>query len=615
MSALLLGFIAAILGIIPILLKKDRKGVSVLAILLLVVYTALGWLIFYNALPSLAYPVFGGVGLMALIFSGISFGIGVGSDEDFNFGIIVPGFVLVAFIFSGIRGCEMGNSDKYSSLIGDLKNKNMTHWSKEIQPLDPKHIRLVPKELAITVAKTTLSVDGSTLGSQFPLTESYTTLQMIKGDYFYLIPLDFAGFSVWTSTDYVPGFVKISATDPYEKPELITTNKLKYTPDAWFGDNMYRILWNKYYNKILTDYSFEQDDNGNVYWVITVCKPTISFWGDKVEGVILFNPYDGTDKYLTVDEVNNNSEYKWIDRIYPEDLIQDYAKYWGSLKDGWWNSAWKGLNLLQPETPTMNYSIDGECMIVQPITSTSEQDQAMTGLIYTSARTGQSTYYTISSGATEESIIEVVNNAVSYKKWHASEQIVYENIYGKMSAIVPILSETGKNYMGVAIVENENKRVAIGATPQEALFEYKKMLSAIGGQITTDSKLDTKILKAIIVRIGWDVTTTGKLCYMTLDKNKNHSYLITSDTQSELALSNPGDSIIVKYNDTTENPITVFSFKNLTLNLAKSDNQSYIDSSMTTKKEVKELKTDVKDFKEKVKDMSDEDVQKLLKNK
>ncbi len=263
----------------------------------------------------------------------------------------------------------------------------------------------------------------------------------------------------------------------------------------------------------------------------------------------------------------------------------------------------------------MNYSIDGDCMIVQPITSVSEQDQAMTGLIYTNARTGLSTYYTISGGATEESIIEVVNNAVSYKKWHASEQIVYENIYGKMSGIVPILSETGKNYMGVAIVETENKRVAIGATPQEALFEYKKILSSIGGQITTDAKMDAKILKAIIVRIGWDVTSTGKMCYMILDKNKTHSFLVTSDTQSELALSNPGDSVQVKYNETTENPITVFSFKNLTLNLSKSENQFYIDFSMTKKKEVQELKTDVKDFKEKIKDMSDEEVQKLMENK
>lgn len=615
MTALLLGFISALIGIVPIILKKNREGAAALSIILLIVYTALGWLAFYNIQPSLSYPVFGGVGLLTLIYSVISFIIGTSGDEEINFGILVPGIILIAFIFTGFKGCNMINSDEYSNLIGDLKNKNMTHWSKEIQPLDPKHIRLVPKELAITVAKTILSVDGSTLGSQFPLSEKYTTLQKVNNDYYYLIPLDFAGFSVWTSTNYVPGFVRVSATDPYSKPELITSSKFKYTPDAWFGDNLHRILWNKYYNKVLRDYSFEQDDDGNIYWVVTVCKPTISFWGDKVEGIILFNPYDGTDKYLTVEEVNSNPQYKWIDRIYPEDLIQDYAKYWGSLKDGWWNSVWKGLNLLQPETPTMNYSIDGDCMIVQPITSVSEQDQAMTGLIYTNARTGLSTYYTISGGTTEESIIEVVNNAVSYKKWHASEQIVYENIYGKMSGIVPILSETGKNYMGVAIVETENKRVAIGATPQEALFEYKKILSSIGGQITTDSKMDAKILKAIIVRIGWDVTSTGKMCYMILDKNKNHSFLITSDTQSELALSNPGDSVQVKYNETTENPITVFSFKNLTLNLSKSENQFYIDSSMTKKKEVQELKTDVKDFKEKIKDMSDEEVQKLMGNK
>jgi len=576
----LLSLITAIVGILPFVFEKRSSDYKKPIFRIFIIYLIIAFLLFYAALPSLAYPMLGVVFLIGVLFSGITIIIMLANvNESIHKGWVVTVLgVVILFITSG-SGCSMLRDESYASLIGDMESKDMVHWSNDIQPLDPTHIRLVPRELAITLAKTALSINGSTLGSQFPLADDYITLQRIKEEYFYLIPLDYEGYSVWTDTDYIPGYIKISATDPYAKPEMITSQKIKYTPGAWFYDNLERILWKDYNDKILTDYSFEEDDNGKVWWVITVCVPTISYWGDKVEGIILFDPTNGDNKFISLNDINAE-EYKWIDRVYPEALIENYVSYWGSLKNGWLNRIWSKLNLLEPETPTMNYSSDGQCIIVQPITSTNNGDQSMTGLMYTNARTGKSVYYTISGGATEESVIEAVNSAVYYKMWHASEQIVYENIYGKMSSIVPILSENGKNYMGVAIVENENKRVAIGVTPQEALMEYKRLISSNGGQITTESLENTKTLLAKIERIGWETNSTSKQCYVTIDKINGKSFYVSSNVQSELALTNPGDSVKLIFVESDENPLTVITFKNLSLGLKLSNNQLKIDSTM-----------------------------------
>ena len=310
-----------------------------------------------------------------------------------------------------------------------------------------------------------------------------------------------------------------------------------------------------------------------------MCEPTISYWGLKPTGVVLLNPETGENKFITTEQIKTDTLYKWIDRVYPADLIKSYADYWGSLKDGWWNAAWGKKNVLSGETPTMNYSADGNCVFVTPITSVNNKDQSMSGLMYTNARTGESTYYTMSGGATETAIIEAVNNTIKYKGWHASEQIVFENIYGVRSAIVPILSENGKNYMGLAIVELDNNKTAWSEiSPMDALQKYQTIIVESGGAITTESIKNTKELIGKVLRIGWDMTNNTKQYYIYVNQMDNKCFKIIPGP--EISLTNINDSIKLKYIAADENPIVVSEFKNLTLKFKYSANQTSIDSAM-----------------------------------
>lgn len=609
--ALILGIIGA--GIIFISYEAEMSAKATAFGILTVIYTLVGWWIMYAVMASFAYPLLGWLGFLLFWWWVISCLVaGLLSGGEWNWANLFPIIYIILIVIVLISNMKCTNSGTYSRLIGEIKDKNQKHWSQDIQPLDPTHIRLVPQELAISLAKTTLTQDGATLGSQFPLDEDHITLQKINSDYYYLIPLDFKGYSVWTQADYVPGYVKVSATDPYAKPLLITGLKMKYTPDAFFSNNLERVLYWKYYDKILCDYSFEEDDSNHVFWVITVCHTTIGYWGDVVDGVIIFDPQTGTDEFVSIKEIENNHKYDWVDRVIPTELIKNNIDYWGGLKNGWWNNFWSKVNILKGETPTINYSADGRCVIVTPITSVNHKDEAMTGLMYTDARTGQSTYYATSGGATEKAIIDAVNSQVAYKKWHASAQIVYENVYGKLSALVPILGENG-NYQGLAIVENENKQVAVGDNPKNALMIFQKLLMAAGGQITTENSKDFMEYTGKIQRLGWDISGSNseKQYYILFDDFKN-SFIVNSMTQSELSLTREGDEVSIKYIVSDQAAVPVVSFRNLTLDLQSSKNEQSVQAQMTDRKDQVRDKEDIKDFKETIKQMSDEDIKEMM---
>jgi len=616
MNFFMVAMLVGLLGAAPVFVG-NKSGRFTAFFFLTVFYTLAGWWIIYGGLPSVAMPMFVPMSIMLLfwwIISSLAGGLieGEGDDMCWSHAFWLPIAYIVVLIITALSGWGLFRADGYAKLIGDVNTKTAKHWSQEIQPLDPTHIRLVPQELAISLAKTTLSMDGMTLGSQFPLDSAHITLQKIKDQYWYLIPLDYKAWNVWTNADYVPGYVKISATDPFAKPLLITGKKFKYTPDAFFSDYLDRMIYWKYMDKVLTDYSFEEDDKGNVFWVITVKHPSISFWGDIVDGVVIFNPENGENEFVSKKEVNANTKYAWVDRVMPVEVIKTYINEWGNFSGGWWNQFWNHINLLKAETPTLNYSIDGRCVIVTPITSTNDADGAMTGLMYTDARTGVSTYYAVSGGASEQLVIEAVNSAVSYKKWHASKQIVYENIYGKLSAIIPVMGENG-NYQGLAIVENENKRVAFGTTPQEALINYQKVLMNSGGQITTESIKDSREYTGVISRLGWELAGTNieKQYYICFKDFKN-SFMVGSNSQSELALTREGDTVTIRYIVSDQSAVPVISFKNLTLNLQSSKNEQAVKAEVSGRTEENQVKADVIDFREEIKGMSDDELKKMM---
>lgn len=570
MQFLFLALVTSVLGAAPLLMLASETMLPF--ILTGSISTLVLWLIYYLAVPSFVWPLFGVFGFMVVVLWIISAVIYAVQTEKGRAAIPAI-FGVVLFVGVGFNGCGALRSAEYANLIGQVEKRE---WTRDIQPADPKHIRLVPYELAVWLADKQLGQAAGAIGSQFNVSDEHMTLQMIKGELWYVAPLDFKDFGVWNSAGTAPGYVMVHAEDPLRPPVVKTGEKFVYMPGAYFAKNLERHLWREGYKwQGLTDYTFEIDENGQPWWVVTVYEPTIAWSGYKVKGVVVINPTDGTHKFRKIGEVPN-----WIDRVVPQSIIADYIRYRGEYTGGWVNSWWGEKDLTKPETPSIIYGADGNPYWVTGVTSGNDKDNAVVGFMYTDVRTGKSVLYH-AVGGTDAAVVKAVNNKVQYKRWHATNPVLY-NIYGTMAAVVPLLGES-HTYQGVAIVNINTMQVAEGDNQYSALREYQKLLAQSGQQITPELARDRATLKGTVIRVASEVKGSGTLYYIYLARVP-HIFTGSSELSPKLPLTKEGDTVELEYIASGEDVVPLLKFENPYLTLAATKNQQSLKERVAERK-------------------------------
>ena len=93
--------------------------------------------------------------------------------------------------------------------------------------------------------------------------------------------------------------------------------------------------------------NFEIDEEGNPYWICPVLDKTIGlFGGTDVIGAIIVDATTGEFKELSIKDINENTEYNWIDRVYSSDLVIEQFDYYGKYGNGFWNSILAQKNVV-----------------------------------------------------------------------------------------------------------------------------------------------------------------------------------------------------------------------------------------------------------------------------
>jgi len=602
----LFALITAVLGIIPIFILKRYT----VAIVTGVVSFFVLWGFYYLLVQSMVWPLGGTIGIIVLIFwIIIAFAAGADGENNFKFVVWFPIALIVLFIGRGCAASEWVNPVEYASLIGNVEKEE---WTQNVQPLDPKHIRLVARELAEFLADKQLGSAPGAIGSQFKISKNTMTLQEVNGKLQYIAPLDFGGLWEWNSANVSPGYVIVDAEDPLKPAVLKLGKKFRYTPEAYFGNNLDRMLHKKGYliSSTITDRSFEVDDNEKPWWVVTVYEPTIGWWGDKIKGVVVLDPDSGEDTFYPLGKIP-----EWIDRAVPQDFVSDYISYYGSLSGGYWNkNSMFGakLNLTEPETPFFVYGADGRSYWSTGITSTNVNDQSTIGYMYTDARTGKSKFFH-AVGATDEAVITAVDNKVAYKKWHGTGPTLY-NIYGKLSSIVPLLGEN-HTFQGVAIVDISNMQVALGDNEIQALREYQKMISSSGKQIAPEMARQQENVEGVVDRCSHETKGSETIYYLYI-KTIPYTFTGTSElSPAKLPITEKGDRVKISYIASGEDAQPMLSFDNLSISVKQTQNQEAVKKAAEeNKKEVKDAR-EVNTFRKEVEKLSDEDIKKIIEKK
>ena len=539
-----------------------KKLVPILFVILITV------VFFYVTLPVISYG-FSGITVLLLIIAALlffSFSKFTITSEGKSYKpvtvfwkipvLLVGIAILYAFVLPLFTSSPIFRNQDYRNLIGKVKEGDKI--TNQIAPISMNEIRVVDESLAYLLGEKILGSQPA-LGSQAHLGEFF--IQKVNGKLFWVAPLEHSGFFKWLNNKQgTTGYVMVSATNERDVKLVQEVNGkpilLKYQREAYFGSNLHRYLYFNGYNHIgLTDFSFEIDDAGVPYWVVTKYTKKVGFSGNDATGVIVVNAQNGAIK-----EYNIKNTPSWVDRIQPISFIKDQLNDWGEYVKGYWNFS--NENKLQiTEDLTLVYGKDNKSYWYTGITSVGKDESAV-GFVLVDTRTKETTFYK-QSGATEYAAQSSAQGKVQEKGFVASLPIPY-NINNIPTYVMTLKDNGGLVKMYAMVSIADYTIVGTGNTMREALTAYKTAFNSSGNKINVDSKSAKKVTEAVVIRIQNDVKNGNSFYYFTLKDNAT-IFVGSSQISNQLPLTAVGDLVKISYDEENEEIIDVSTFENLSL--------------------------------------------------
>lgn len=395
-----------------------------------------------------------------------------GFQFDFNGKKLNP--VVVAIIAVPVAILLLGNvisstvfqARSYASVI-EVKEADFATDMKETNEVT--NIALMDGDSARYLGNKTLG-SLSNMVSQYVVSNNYTQI-----NYQYtpkkIANLEHADFFKWFANmeKGVPGYVMVDPVN--NNAEYIELKKpLKYVDSAFFGDDLMRKLRFDYPTKIFDDFiSFEVDDDGNPYYIITCLEPKVfPFGAMDVSEAVIFDPCTGESEIYAVEDVP-----AWVDAVYSGDLAEQKYNWYGTLSGGFLNSIIGNKDCKQT-TDDYGYIVIGDDVWYFTGVTSVTADESNIGFIISNARTGEYKYYSV-VGAEEYGAMNAAEGEVQEKGYQASFPSLI-NVSGQATYIMVLKDASGfvKLY---ALVNVEHPSVVATAPNQsEAMKAYKALL-------------------------------------------------------------------------------------------------------------------------------------------
>lgn len=517
--------------------------------------------------------------IIGVIYSWSTFYLGLLDHTFFaifsHYALIIALLWMLDFILSKIKG-KIGSffflgmllvvlSWLYMTLIYPLTiTKDLygmvkaTVSSQKAEEMNIEHIPTVPLEFA--------KYKGDKLIGNIPNFSYYVignyTIQKINNELFWVAPVEFNGFFAWFKGKTTPGYIKISAEDENKPAELIKNANMKYTPSAFFSDNLMRHVRTNYPSLILMEANFEPDDSGKSLYVVTYGHYLEYRNGKVVDGAIVVDPQTGEMKKYTINELP-----AFIDRIIPQDVASQYNEYFGKYEKGIINLWTAKTGVHYPTTWGTGEEVVGVFNSKKTLDwftdhTKDQTSTSMVGYSMMNARTGQFTYYTSVNGFLNgNSALQAVEKTYKKQEWTGTQPILY-NFYGRDAWFIPVIDGNGL-LREFAIVDTQTGNVTTGQT-KKAVFENFK--SDIVTKLNQNEAVPTNV--ALVKKISGEVLRINgtQTNVRFLLKNSDKIFVVNSDKFPYVAFLKEGDSVEVSYVDNAETSVIVEQLKNVTLN-------------------------------------------------
>ena len=461
---------------------------------------------------------------------------------------IIP--ILVLMIGSLISS-QIFNAAKYSQIISVEESV----FEEDMPETDLiTNIALMDSESANVIGNRTLGALSDVV-SQYQVNGTYYQINY-HGFPEKVSSLEYVDFFRWVNNheNGIPGYVMVDPVNSSAEYIRFST-PIKYTDSAYFNEDLHRALRFSYPTKIFGTFSFEIDEQGNPFYIVSCMKPKVGLFGAMdVNEVIIFNPCNGESELYALADVPS-----WVDNVFTGYHASEKYDWYGTLKNGYWNSV-IGKKDCKVTTDDFGYiMIEDDVWFFTGVTSVSN-DESNIGFLISNARTGEYKFYPV-IGAEEYSAMAAAEGEVQEKAYVASFPSLI-NVSGEATYIMVLKDSHGivKLY---ALVNVENYSiVATGSTQTEAKEAYMALLLQEGILSGTQPPVqqpeadagETTVSATFTVQDIRIVTLSGNsVMYITADDGVLYKQSIAEN--ESLMLLNVGDTVQVDYMNTANEKI------------------------------------------------------------
>lgn len=454
----------------------------------------------------------------------------------------------------------------YKAYRDQLGTSNISQFSDTVQPIALDQLPIVDQALARELADKKLG-ENPGLGSQVTL--GTPVIQKVDNKLVWVVPLEHSGFFKWLKNmDGSAGYIVVAANSVNDVT-LVTDHKIKYQANAYILDDLNRHvrLFGGGLFKGLTDYSFELDDDGVPYWVLTVYKNRWLFRLPEASGVLIVNATTGDSNYY-----DTNAVPEWVDRVQPETFIMQQIDNQGRYVHGIFNFS--NQDKFRPSYGNIIIYNDDRCYLFTGLTSVGSDESAI-GFILVDMVTKESYRYQM-SGATEVAAQRSAEGKVQQYGYFASFPMII-NLNGQPTYFMTLKDNAGliKQYAFVSVANYTS--VGTGETIDSALRDFHQVRGSSGGIVTGQTSDETtgEVLRIASESVG-DILT-----YKIILKNQpSRIFTVSYELSNELALTQPGDKVSIRYIDSENGICTATGFDNLEFEQGSAGGSESSDSNL-----------------------------------
>lgn len=454
---------------------------------------------------------------------------------------IIPALVLIvgSFISS-----TLFNANRYANII-EVTDAEFEEDMPETAVVN--NIALMDTATAQTLGERTLGALSDVV-SQYEISPNYKQINYLAAPQ-KVSNLEYADFFKWLSNRDrgIPGYVMVDPVNVTDASYVELKEPMKYAESAFFGEDLRRALRMKYPTKIFGSISFELDEDGNPFYIVSCMRPKVLLFGAyDVEEVIIFNPINGESEIYGVAEVP-----AWVDNVYTGALASQKYDWYGTLKNGFWNSV-IGNKDCKVTTDDFGYIVIGDDVWFFTGVTSVNSDQSNIGFIISNARTGEYKFYAV-TGAEEYSAMAVAEGEVQEKRYTASFPSLI-NVAGEATYIMVLKDDAGVVKLYALVNVEKYTIVATGESQTEAKQAYIEKLKKDKDIVIEDTP-DTQ-LPSVDVTVGeLRIVTVGgeSVVYITGDDGCLYKKAVADD--ESILLISEGNAITVNYTETENEKI------------------------------------------------------------